>query len=446
MKNTLIITTNNDFSTRFNTKLSATFTTKVLIAADASTAIDELRDKTKVFRVVIIDTEKGIKCASEIDHAVYGDYNYFIITVGRPVKIFSKHKHFNSLEDLDKIIIVITSEVEEFNDMETKDYLPINFNLIKTLQHSPSELFIKLSETKFIKRFHKDEVIEPEDVTSLEEKMQFLWIRRSDKNVYSTAIYQKIKQKYEVIEQKEASPDNLLERQSLSFEFVRNFAKDLGVGEEVIELSEKFVQTHIENVAKNHELLDYLKRLTAQPLSLRFKVTQFTIAIASNICHFTETPNLEENIRKISFAALFHDITIEDDEDLVIRSDKELKKKSYDLSKVTKIKFHAKRASELLMKHTSAPYDSLKIVTEHHGSRQGVGFPEPIDQRLLSLSVIFIISEEFATGLLTRPDPEKMVPKILEIIAKKYTSPATAKYVKALKELSQFSLNFKAGP
>jgi response regulator RpfG family c-di-GMP phosphodiesterase len=445
MKSTLIISQNENFNSTINTHLAAAFTTKIKIETDLNEALSELKNNYNDYTFVIIDTQMGTKNATEIDRAAYASYNLFIIIVGRYVKLHSRFKHFDDLTQISKLVVYVTSETQEEFDEETINYLPVNFDLIKMLHKNPSDLFVKIGQNKFIKRFHKDELIESEDVQNLELKTDFLWIKKSDQELYATSLYAKLKDRINAAESKQIDEKEKFELQSLNLEYIRSFSRDLGVTAEVIDLSEHYVQRHIKEIGENKHLLEYLKRLSAYPHSLRFKITQFTIAISSNICDFSQMPNLEESIRKLSFAALFHDICVEEDNDLLIRTEGLLKSKKFELKKINQIKFHAKRASEILMKHTSAPYDSLKIVTEHHGSRLGSGFPEVIDQRLSPLSLIFIISEEFAISLLMAQDPEKTIPKAIEAISKKYTNTTSAKYIKALKELSQFSLQLRPG-
>jgi hypothetical protein len=445
MKSTLVLSPNEDFYSTINTNLTAAFTTKVKIETDLNDALIELKNNSQDYTFIIIDTQMGTKNALEIDRASYASYNIFIIIVGRYIKLHSRFKHFEDLTQISKLVIYVSSETQEELDDETYSYLPVNFDLIKMLHKNPSDLFVKIGQHKFIKRFHKDELIESADVRNLEQKIDFLWLKKSDKDLYAKSIYEKLKVKMNDAESRQLDDKEKFELQSLNLEYIHGFSRYLGVTEEVIDLSNCYVQRNIKEIGENKHLLEYLKRLSALPHSLRFKITQLTIAISSNICDFSQMPGLEENIRKLSFAALFHDIFVDDDKDLLIRTEAQLKSKGFELNKINQIKFHGKRASELLMKHTSAPYDSLKIVTEHHGSRLGVGFPETIEQRLSPLSLIFMISEEFAISLLLAQEPEKAIPKSIETISKKYTNTTSAKYVKALKELSQFSLQLKPG-
>jgi response regulator RpfG family c-di-GMP phosphodiesterase len=434
----MIISEDDDFNRKVNSEISATFTTSVEIVKSLELAKSKIIEKKPNF--IILDTRHASKLASELDHKIYDTPDTHLITIGKKLKLYSKSLQVQDLNELKKIVFYIN---KQFDPAETlsEEFFPINFDLVKHLQTSPTDLYIKLTTThwaKYIKRFNRGETIEQNDVSRIEDRMSYLWIKSTDKNMYAKAIYESVQSQLN-----DKNPGTNFEKENIAFNYVRTFAKDLGVSPEVIELSERFVSLHVENNIQNDMLLAYLKKLTSQPLSYRFKLTQFTIAIASNICDFVKMQNQSDQIRKISFAALFHDLYIDSDEELLLRSDKQLNLKITETKKNLQIKYHAKKASELLMKHGTAPYDSLKIITEHHGNRYGTGFPEIIDNRLLGLSLIFIISEEFAMKLLSHTDPERHVPKALESIAKKYTNPNSAKYIKALKELSQFSLNFK---
>lgn len=436
----MIISEDDQFINRVNTEISASFSTIVEIVKSFELARTRISEKQPSY--VILDTRNGTKLASDIDHKLYDIPGTHLITIGKKLKLFSKSLQIASLSEITKVVFYINKQTDP-DEAAREEYFPINFDLIKHLKTSPTDLYIRLTTadwSRHIKRFNKGEIIEQNDVSRIEDKISFLWIKAQDKNLYAKAIYDSVQSR---LDEKKAG--DAFEKENIAFNYVRTFAKDLGVSPEVIDLSERYVALHVENIIQHDMLLAYLKKLTSQPLSYRFKVTQLTIAIASNVCEFVKMQNQADQIRKLSFAALFHDLFIENDEDLILRSEKTLNAKVTETKKNLQIKYHAKKASELLMKHGTAPYDSLKIITEHHGHRFGTGFPEVIDNRLLGLSLVFIISEEFAMKLLSHSDPERHIPKALESISKKYTNANSAKYIKALKELAQFSLNFKPG-
>ena len=100
---------------------------------------------------------------------------------------------------------------------------------------------------------------------------------------------------------------------------------------------------------------------------------------------------------------------------------------------------HAKAAYLYFLNFPEIDVEALEILRQHHGSKHGVGFPVSPDLGLHPLSYIFMICEELAYQLIQTGDL-KNLPKILDQMYDRMRTPDNAKYLKAMKEISQISL------
>jgi hypothetical protein len=115
-----------------------------------------------------------------------------------------------------------------------------------------------------------------------------------------------------------------------------------------------------------------------------------------------EINNKRDCIPKIVFASMFCDYTLKTEVHIHVRSTEQQKKIRLAEQKITNE--HALQASELMSKYQNAPYDSIMIIKQHHGSLTGVGFPKEISPNLLPLAKCLMTAQEIAYQILMEGD------------------------------------------
>ena len=139
-------------------------------------------------------------------------------------------------------------------------------------------------------------------------------------------------------------------------------------------------------------------------------------------------------MEKVILSSLMHDMLIESDEHLLLRSNQALKQQLLDKKEeFESVYYHAMRMSLMLEDYHFSHKETITIVREHHGLKDGIGFTEALNMNIHPLSMVFIVCEEFVDGLLQLNQLSKIeIKKMIGQLKFKYCSGQYIKTVKAL--------------
>jgi hypothetical protein len=171
---------------------------------------------------------------------------------------------------------------------------------------------------------------------------------------------------------------------------------------------------------------------------LIYNKSQLTVNMATQIVNALDLDGKDSAVSKLTYAAFFNDIYLNDWDKAKIRSQIELKESDFGEEDVELITTHAAKALQLLEKYPQLPIGVGEIIKEHHGTKIGKGFSDTLPQDLNQLSVVFLIAEEIATHFMTEDlstgsgtDYED----ILDRVYTRYNQSFARKCVNALREV-----------
>jgi hypothetical protein len=118
----------------------------------------------------------------------------------------------------------------------------------------------------------------------------------------------------------------------------------------------------------------------------------------------------------------------------MIRSNQELKTQTASNKEdFESVYYHAMRMSLMLEEYHFSHKDTITIVREHHGVKDGIGFTETLNMNIHPTSMSFIVCEEFVDGLLQLNQLSKNeIKKMIGQLKFKY---CTGQYIKTVKAL-----------
>lgn len=199
----------------------------------------------------------------------------------------------------------------------------------------------------------------------------------------------------------ELSPDEEVTATDRGIEQLSKKLVTIGVNEETIKLSRKYIDTMKRNVKSSPKLAKLMERLLSNQTSYLFKHTQILTYVGLHIVKNIDWGNPEQE-EKMSFIAFFHDIVLETDEQAKIKHPLELKKSNLDPQKKSLVEKHAQMAAEFVIKFPHSPMGADQIIRQHHGMLNGVGFSEHYGANVSPMAVVFIVAEEFTRIILKR--------------------------------------------
>ena len=299
-------------------------------------------------------------------------------------------------------MITKSLEYQDSVDFKIEDdgYKRINiFTMKQYITKYFADCYIKLSSDRYVHFFKKGEIIESSDVEKMKEKDEiFFYMKSSDFNLFKKEVITNI-----VISLKQAKDLETSEKQTVkALGFYCCASKMLNIDKYQFELINSSVESCMRNLEKEKSLKNLLNTFVdGEGYFLSHSITSLHISYLI----LKESNLYSENIMKrLSYAALLHDLTVSDNElsswlDITQGEFSQLDKVKRD-----QIKEHAKRCTDLINEIEAIPSDVLTIIREHHEKPDGTGFPRGINSsNINSLSAVFIISLWVADHLFYHP-------------------------------------------
>ncbi len=348
----------------------------------------------------------------------------------------------NSLKDIDHDSIFFFIKKPEITDgmekllailkpnysmKKTEGHVPISIKLLKAIGVCPGDIYIQINEEKFIKIYNAEEIFSTEEVQKYQKKDRaYLHIDSEDSQKVLSLLTTQINLLF--TESKKDLSGEALDLNS----FIFSAAKEIGINQEVIELSKPAMKFAINIIKKNTPLKDALLRLFKKDSDF---VPQHSLVLAMVSCAIASEMkwNSELTMCKLSLAGLIHDLELEN-----------AQIKEYEMSEVSefseKFKYHPTKLASLLTTIKDIPPDIDRIIAEHHEKPDGSGFPFGKKHLQISaLSSLFIIAHELSNIICEKmAKKEKLTQKsVLEKLNKElYNKGNFKKVLKALNETS----------
>ncbi len=292
----------------------------------------------------------------------------------------------------------------------------------------PFDLFIKLSDQKFVKRINKHDEIGKDLLKALQEKgVQDLYCEKKYNRDFSMMLINnminRVDRPYETITEE-------IHAKSEVFETTREIIQSLGVSGRVVDVCDAAVDAMCLDVLKApNEFTAYLESLKGdQSLEFQFKLINLTNYIGSQLILDMGLPQEDEQVKKLVFASYFSDMAIKNPIFIHYRRPEELLGLTEEEQK--ELNFHALKASELVTNYRDLPADVGLIIRQHHGSFSGIGFPGDKPSDLLALSKILYVAQDLSHTILTNGDTPAL--EILKSFLRNNKAKGLAEFVKCL--------------
>lgn len=276
----------------------------------------------------------------------------------------------------------------------------------------PFDLYIKISEGKYLKRIPANEDIDEATVLAFKAKgITDLYFEKQFNRDFSLMLLNNMINKVEKNYSNEAEK---IKARNEVFVTTKEIVQSVGLPPRVIQVCESVMDSISEDVVKGKDkFAKYLEKMKVQNnLNFQFRFVELTSFIATQIVDQMNEGEKSEQTKKVVFAAFFCDICLTDVSQLDYRTEGSIKDLWPEDKKA--ILDHALKASGIVAKYKNAPADADIIVRQHHGSSDGIGFPTP-SNLLLPLSKCLIAAHELAYAILKQPgkSPESLVNEVV---------------------------------
>jgi HD-GYP domain-containing protein (c-di-GMP phosphodiesterase class II) len=273
----------------------------------------------------------------------------------------------------------------------------IRTKLLLSVSPLKGDIYIRLSETKYVKLFQQGDVFDRADLEKYTEKkgVEYLYIRKDDCALFAKKYREDLEK---LLKQPVINTEQAVQSAESVHEAVQALAKTVGFTAEVQDLVKTQVKVAMKAISASprlSELFGKLKAVQGKYLSTHSHLTAYlACAVASQMKWGSE-----QTFMKLNLACFLHDITLSNHELAAETSLKavEANTAKYTAQEIRAYKGHAREAANLASRFSEVPPDVDAIIAQHHELPDGKGFPLALNHtRIAPLSAIFIVAHDMA--------------------------------------------------
>jgi response regulator RpfG family c-di-GMP phosphodiesterase len=319
-----------------------------------------------------------------------------------PMAGFAEKPFFS--EVLEKIIYEKLKEGSDVNGTpapiahptETKEnlYGPVPIRVFFRSGQVPCDVFIRLSDQKFVKVLNSGEVFGDEELNRFSEKKVYkLFIPKDSLPSLLSKMTNEWLTSDNIRQQTNVAP---LSVSSEIQEVMQMLGSTFGYSEDLEKLAKANVAVANSIISKNKTLNDLLKQLHASGDKYLCEHGVVVAFIASGIAKGMKWGS-ESTLMKIALAASLHDVSLASSELVGRRTLNEVKRAASEVGQVMvdQMLNHPSQSAKIVAQFKEIPPDVDVIVEQHHELPDGTGYPLGIDhQKISPLSAIFIIAHD----------------------------------------------------
>ena len=284
-------------------------------------------------------------------------------------------------------------------------YYPVDIKYFFHLVKAPCDVYMRINkgdgDYQYVKRIHQQEGIDEKTLENYRQKgVSEFFVESSFRLEFSKIVASKIMATYE---NSKATPEEKMSALATGQMLVADELKLMGVTEHVVQLANASIKemTKIVNLVPDLRLL--INGLLQAQGSYRYRHSQVITYLTFHVVTKMEWGSMEQ-ADKLCFVAFFHDITLLTDEEAEVHSEAELKDLNAIREVAERIIKHAYHASEFVKNYPSIPLGADAMIKQHHGTKNGVGFPQSPSPGISPLAIVFLVVEDFAKRLLVNPE------------------------------------------
>lgn len=371
--------------------------------------IDELKSLLGIFESIqylIIDYPENLNLVVELKEFLQRSKQSInnIFVIGSDVESSDTIKVFSRIE----IAEMFESIKGHFSPKELPvfSWTAIPLCTLIHFESLPFDLYIRLSDQKYVKRIPAFEKVDSVVIESFKaKKIDALYCEKKYNRDFSMMLINNMINK---VDRTYPNVESEIRANEEVFSTTREIIQNLGFSGRVIEVCEATIEKMCLDVLNDPgEFSAYLLSLkNNKNLAFQYKLITLTNYIGTQLIHDMNLPNQPDQVMKLVSASFFCDMTLSNPGLLYHRKAED--SEALSLHEQNEINFHALKASELVANYKNTPKEVSLIIRQHHGSFSGIGFPEEKSSQLLPLSKVLVVSQELAFSILSNDQTPAM--------------------------------------
>jgi CheY-like chemotaxis protein len=283
-----------------------------------------------------------------------------------------------------------------------EEFCPIRTNLLIRVSPLKSDIYIRLSETKFVKLFRVGAEFDHDDLERYyqEKQVEYMYLRRLETGEFIEKFRRDLE---ELLARKDLKLDEHIATAASAQETVHELVRRLGFSAEVLELAKANVALALKLIGSNPRLSEIIGKVANDGNYL----SHHAVLLAHVACCVAKEMEWgsEATFHKLVLAAYMHDISLKNPELAKINTIRELQeqKSQFTADEVKEYHLHPARSADIVRSFKDIPADVDVIVQQHHERPNGSGFPRGLMHNYIApLSAVFILSHDLAQEVLQK--------------------------------------------
>ncbi|WP_127714548.1 response regulator [Halobacteriovorax sp. HLS] len=294
--------------------------------------------------------------------------------------------------DDEKLFDLIRNAFDNPEVATDEHYKKININYAQYLVNQNIDIYLCLSNDKYIKIINEGELQEVDQLKKYRDKGErYLYILSADFSRFTKILTESL------VSHLENSKDskNTISAAVYSLDFVHSSVLEMGLLDSHVELIDNVIENCLNNLNENNRFNLLLESFFKEEGYLvSHSVT--SIYISYLICLHLDYAG-EKVIEKLAYASIIHDLGLVDKSLSDVMSINDERFSSLNRRDQNLVLNHMFESAKLLDEVDAIPSDVKNLILDHHERPDGSGFPRHLTStRISPVSAIFILSLELS--------------------------------------------------
>jgi response regulator RpfG family c-di-GMP phosphodiesterase len=274
------------------------------------------------------------------------------------------------------------------------EYIPVTLQFLLLIGKAPSDVYIRITDTKFLKCLNANEIFTIDDNAKyLSKSVSKLYVKKPSDQIVMHKLFSEV---IGSIMQKAHLP--LDERMAIAHSQLCGLIKFTGMSEDLAEITKENIKQTTQLIMKNNLLSNFWKEMNLKgeyPAQIYSLHSMLASVIVKKLSWSSES-----TLFKLTLAAFLQDVSLDTLPVMKIYDHHHFNeiKETLDDAEIKNFLEHPLKAKDHIAFFKEIPPDVDKIILEQHEMPDGLGFPRKLNANQLGpLSCVFILS-----GLLAR--------------------------------------------
>ena len=358
-----------------------------------------------------------------------------LIILEHPEQLSLLRKRYKSQTLLDYFELHATSDalfkkIEKLLDVSSRSqtekvYCKVNLSFFYSTKEVFCDVYIKISDDKYVKVLNRYDVIDPTDIKKFDKKeIKYLYVRKRDFALITKKLVKELRPlSYDKNQlshsQSLVSCDALNTIFSIQLqETVTETIQKIGLSNEAIEMTNIAINSTMELIGREPEIYQMLQNT----IKGQNYCSEHSFLLSYLSCALLKETSLgsQENLISLTIAAFFHDVALED-RLCQIQSTDERAFQLLGVMEQEEVTSHPELARVIIEKVEGIAKNVGSIILQHHEKYDGSGFPMGLDfKRISPLSAVFNVAHELALYIFESGKSDDNIKAILKDMNTRY--------------------------